>query len=214
MGLRLPQSLEVARKIARDGGIYPILVHPNILGHKLDFVRGFAKAMQGRAWFGSIDEFGSWWAVRDGVDLDAHRDGDTVVVRVASKRAMRDLTIEIPPHWSLEAPHGRSRAQAAPGRGHAREPVGHPDAQFPDAATDRERTGDHRQGEDWGLTAALAGGGGDAPRRCRDRRRAARTGSIPSTGRGGRGRPSGLRPRRRSPGRSRRRARRLPRRIA
>jgi peptidoglycan/xylan/chitin deacetylase (PgdA/CDA1 family) len=104
MGLRLQQSLDVARKIARDGGIYPILVHPNILGHKLEFVRGFTKALQGSAWFGSVDEFGSWWAARDGVDLDASRDGEKVTVRIASKRALHDLTIEIPSHWSLDDP--------------------------------------------------------------------------------------------------------------
>lgn len=102
MGLRLQQSLEVARKISRDGGIYPILVHPNILGHKLDFVRGITKALQGRAWFGSVDEFGAWWTARDGVGLDARRDGDGVTLRVVAPRPVHDLTVEIPSHWSLE----------------------------------------------------------------------------------------------------------------
>lgn len=104
MGLRLQQSLDVARKISRDGGIYPILVHPNILGHKLEFVRGFTKAMQSVAWFGSVDEFGAWWSARDGVNLDAYRDGEAVAVRIESKRGLRDLTIEVPPHWSLQDP--------------------------------------------------------------------------------------------------------------
>ncbi|MCJ2066807.1 polysaccharide deacetylase family protein [Methylobacterium sp. J-088] len=105
MGLRLQQSLDVARKISRDGGIYPVLVHPNILGHKLDFVRGFTKALQGSAWFGSVEDFGSWWAARDGVDLDVSRDGDTVTVRLATRSAVHDLTIEIPSHWSLQKPN-------------------------------------------------------------------------------------------------------------
>lgn len=106
MGLRLQQSLDVARKISRDGGIYPVLVHPNILGHKLEFVRGLTKALQGSAWFGSLEEFGSWWAARDGVDLDASRDGETVTVRLATRRALHDLTIEIPSHWSLQNQNG------------------------------------------------------------------------------------------------------------
>jgi peptidoglycan/xylan/chitin deacetylase (PgdA/CDA1 family) len=104
MGLRLMQSLDVARKIARDGGIYPILVHPNILGHKLEFVRGFTKALQSAAWFGSVEEFGSWWSARDGVNLDGVRDGETVTVRIESKRPVHDLTVEVPPHWSLQDP--------------------------------------------------------------------------------------------------------------
>ncbi|KQT19609.1 hypothetical protein ASG40_01900 [Methylobacterium sp. Leaf399] len=102
MGLRLPQSLEVARKIARDGGIYPVLVHPNILGHKLEFVRGFTRAMRDRAWFGSVDDFGAWWAARDGVALDARREGDGVTVRLTAPRALDGLTVEIPPHWFLD----------------------------------------------------------------------------------------------------------------
>ena len=105
MGLRLQQSLDVARKISRDGGIYPVLVHPNILGHKLDFVRGFTKALQSSAWFGSVEDFGSWWAARDDVDLDVSRDGDTVTVQLATRSAVHDLTIEIPSHWSLQKPN-------------------------------------------------------------------------------------------------------------
>ncbi|MDB5645998.1 polysaccharide deacetylase family protein [Methylobacterium sp.] len=104
MGMRLAQSLEVARKISRDGGLYSVLIHPNILGHKLDFARGLTKALQGRAWFGSVDEFGAWWAARDGISLDAKREGDSVTIRVVPKRPVRGLTIEIPPNWQLEGP--------------------------------------------------------------------------------------------------------------
>lgn len=61
MGDRLPQALEVARQVSRYGGLCVILIHPNILDHKLGFEKGFVEGVRPYAWFGSVSQFGQWW---------------------------------------------------------------------------------------------------------------------------------------------------------
>lgn len=46
MGVRLPQALEVARNISRYGGSVVVLIHPNILDHKLAFEKGFVEGVR------------------------------------------------------------------------------------------------------------------------------------------------------------------------
>ena len=70
LGSRLPQAIELARQIGRYGGTFVVLIHPNILGHKFDFERRFTAAVHDRAWFGSVGQFGQWWATRNRIDVD------------------------------------------------------------------------------------------------------------------------------------------------
>lgn len=102
MGLRIAQSLALARKIARDGGLFTVLIHPNILGHKLAFARALIDGLAGEAWFGAVDDFGNWWAARDGVALDSERTGDGVVLTLASAQPIDRVALEIPAGWNLE----------------------------------------------------------------------------------------------------------------
>ncbi|HRC43080.1 MAG TPA: hypothetical protein PLT27_03430 [Nitrospira sp.] len=103
MGDRLPQALEVARQISRYGGSVVVLIHPNILDHKLAFERGFVEGVRPYAWFGSVREFGRWWAARNQVGIDVTRDSATMRVTVTVPQSMAGLTIEVPEGWRLEA---------------------------------------------------------------------------------------------------------------
>ena len=58
MGDRLPQALEVARQVSRYGGLCVVLIHPNILDHKMAFEKGFVEGVHPYAWFGSVSQFG------------------------------------------------------------------------------------------------------------------------------------------------------------
>jgi peptidoglycan/xylan/chitin deacetylase (PgdA/CDA1 family) len=102
MGLRLKPSLEIARKIARDGGPFVVLTHPNILDHKLEFNRGILDALKGRAWFGSLADFGAWWSARDGVELNAERREGSMIIQLTAPRPIEGLTVEVPPGWRLD----------------------------------------------------------------------------------------------------------------
>ncbi len=59
MGSRVPEALAVAAKVARYGGSVVVLIHPNIVGHKMTFEKEFVAAVRDVAWFGSIGQYGA-----------------------------------------------------------------------------------------------------------------------------------------------------------
>lgn len=70
MGGRLDQGLALIDRIAQDRGMVVILTHPNITDHKLAYTRGVLDHWKGRAWMGSLAQFGTWWSARDALDAD------------------------------------------------------------------------------------------------------------------------------------------------
>ena len=107
MGERLPQALEVAKRISRYGGSVVVLIHPNVLDHKLAFEKGFVESVRPYAWFGSVGEFGRWWAARNRVEVDVLRDPTGMRVTLKVPASMAGLTLEIPEGWEI-ARHGAS----------------------------------------------------------------------------------------------------------
>lgn len=101
---RLGQALDVAGKIARYGGNFVLLIHPNVTGEKLEFVRAVIEALKPVAWFGSISDFGAWWRARDGVTVDAETDGDVLRIRLHAPRPIAGLTLELPAGVDLDGP--------------------------------------------------------------------------------------------------------------
>jgi hypothetical protein len=57
---RLPQALELARKLSRYGGLFVLLIHPDVVGPKMEFERRLIEAVRDDAWLGSLEEFGAW----------------------------------------------------------------------------------------------------------------------------------------------------------
>ena len=96
LGSRLNEAVDVARKISRYGGVVNILIHPNILGHKLEFERGFVAAFKDSAWFGTVGEFGNWWAARNEVALDVETQGKTLIVTLQIPQEINGLTLRLP----------------------------------------------------------------------------------------------------------------------
>jgi hypothetical protein len=106
---RLPQALALAERLKRYGGLFVVLIHPDILGQKLDFEKRFVQAQGDGVWYGSVEQFGGWWAARDMVAADAAEKGGRVVLSLAVPQPLQGLTLEIPEHLSLvSAPPGVS----------------------------------------------------------------------------------------------------------
>ena len=101
---RLDQAIDVARKIARYGGNFVLLIHPNVTGEKLEFQRALISELKSIAWFGSISEFGKWWQARDSVAIDSWLDQRTLRVRVHAPMIISGLTLEIPAGFELVLP--------------------------------------------------------------------------------------------------------------
>ncbi|MDH3229329.1 MAG: polysaccharide deacetylase family protein [Alphaproteobacteria bacterium] len=103
LGDRLPQAVALARKIARRGGLCVVLIHPDILGHKLAFERGFIEAVKPFSWFGAHADYGAWWRARNAVQVDSQwRDG-RLVVHLTAPLPLDGLTLEVPPGLRLDA---------------------------------------------------------------------------------------------------------------
>ncbi|MGC3974015.1 MAG: hypothetical protein QM771_06480 [Nitrospira sp.] len=101
MGDRLPQALEVAERISRYGGSVVVLIHPNMLDHKLAFEKGFVEGVRSYAWFGSVGEFGRWWSARNRVEVDVARDPTAMRVTLNVPVSLVGLTLHVPAGWEV-----------------------------------------------------------------------------------------------------------------
>jgi hypothetical protein len=100
LGDRIDDAIAVTRAIARYHGLVTVLVHTDILGHKLEFTRAFIDAFRATAWFGTVGGYGAWWAVRDTVALDvAETATDVRTVRVSVEGNIDGLTLDVPEGW-------------------------------------------------------------------------------------------------------------------
>jgi hypothetical protein len=91
---RQASAISLAKKIATYGGCYIGQVHPNKMGLRIE--REFVKAMKDDAWFGTIRDFGLWWAARNEVSLDISYEGGRRVVTVNVPKRMEGLAIMLP----------------------------------------------------------------------------------------------------------------------
>ena len=98
---RLPAAQILGEKLARYGGAYVLLIHPNNLEDKFRFLQGFVKPWVGKAWFGTLGGFGQWWETRDHAAVDVVVTGDQVAVRLNLPSAIAGLTLRVPATWTL-----------------------------------------------------------------------------------------------------------------
>ena len=102
LGERVPEALELARQISRYGGSFVVLIHPNILDHKLEFEKRFVEGVKSFAWFGSVSQFGQWWSARNDVAADVSREADSSILTLQVPTPMVGLTIHVPNGWTLD----------------------------------------------------------------------------------------------------------------
>jgi len=114
LGQRVQAALDVARELARYGGLMNVLIHPDITGHKLQFERDFVAALKSVAWFGTMNDFASWWAARNAVSVDAELAGGMMAVNLTAPVPLNGLPLQIPPGWRLQSvePAGLKAAQS------------------------------------------------------------------------------------------------------
>ncbi|MFA6544691.1 MAG: hypothetical protein WCS99_09720 [Limisphaerales bacterium] len=103
LGERVQAALALARELARYGGLMNVLIHPDITGHKLQFERDFIAALKPVAWFGTVNDFASWWAARNDVSVDAEISGNFAAVSLAAPRPLNGLPLQVPPGWRLHS---------------------------------------------------------------------------------------------------------------
>jgi peptidoglycan/xylan/chitin deacetylase (PgdA/CDA1 family) len=112
LGQRLDAANAVIEKIAGEHGVATIRIHPNITGHKLDFETRLVDHWRGRAWMGSVDDFGDWWAARAQLEIDVEARGDGAALEIRAPRKVSGVEIILP------KAHGRRVAVNLPAGGH------------------------------------------------------------------------------------------------
>lgn len=105
LGDRVGAALALIERIIRDEGILVVLIHPNIVGHKLQFERELVAALRERAWFGTVAAFGSWWEARDAVALDVVPIGPPparqLQLRIDAPQPISGLTLQLPAGYTV-----------------------------------------------------------------------------------------------------------------
>ncbi|HAM52303.1 MAG TPA: hypothetical protein DCP92_17010 [Nitrospiraceae bacterium] len=96
---RLPEAIDLARKISRYGGAFIILIHPDVLAEKFEFEREFIPAVKDFAWFGSIRDFGNWWSARDQIGVDVTASGNDRLVLLTVPKGISGLAVQVPPSF-------------------------------------------------------------------------------------------------------------------
>jgi hypothetical protein len=93
---RLAGAVALAQKLKRYGALFTILIHPDVLGQKMEFEKGFVEAMASSAWFGTIRDFGDFWSARDQVEVDVQTAGGKTTLKLSAKKPISGLTLEVP----------------------------------------------------------------------------------------------------------------------
>ena len=91
---RAQSSIALAKKISQYGGCFIGQVHPNAYGLQVE--KEFVKALKDEAWFGTINDFGLWWAARNEVTLDVFYTDARRVVTIYVPKRMEGLSIMLP----------------------------------------------------------------------------------------------------------------------
>ncbi|HEX2522508.1 MAG TPA: hypothetical protein VHP35_10320 [Terriglobia bacterium] len=102
LGERLPQAIDLARKLSRYGGSCVVLIHTNTLGQKFGFERDFTNAVRDFSWFGTLSEFGQWWAARNKVGVDVERGAELWTVHLDIPEPLVGLTLQVPSSFQFQ----------------------------------------------------------------------------------------------------------------
>ena len=104
---RLAQTLALADRLGRYGGLLVVLIHTDVTDQKLEFERRLVEALHRRAWFGTLREFGEFWAARDRVTVDVERRGAQLRIALAAPARVAGLALGLPAGYRVASAEPR-----------------------------------------------------------------------------------------------------------
>ena len=99
---RLEESVELAKRIARQGGLLVVLIHPNVVGDKLVFEQRLVEAIRDFSWLGSVADYGRWWVARDAVRVDVKSSTGGAMAEITAPSRIEGLTLRLPSGLRIE----------------------------------------------------------------------------------------------------------------
>ncbi len=102
------ESRDIVKRIAPYGGTFNVLIHPNILDHKLEYQRELTEFFDPGneldyivPHYVTMSELGQWWLARNYVDLDVSINGIEATLHIETRDAIDGLTINVGSSWTL-----------------------------------------------------------------------------------------------------------------
>lgn len=96
LGDRIVAANSVIAAIAAHRGMAMILIHPDVLDHKLAFERALIERWRDTAWITDLNTFGSWWRARDLASVDLVDDGEGLALTIDSALPLNNVEILLP----------------------------------------------------------------------------------------------------------------------
>lgn len=99
---RLGAAVAIAHRLEAYGGTFVVLLHPNVVESKVEFEQALVDSLRPRAWFGTVGEFGAFWAARSRAAVDVAAAGGRRIVTLRLPDGARALTVRVPGSWRLD----------------------------------------------------------------------------------------------------------------
>jgi len=99
MDQRLDKALALARQLKTYGGLMNVLIHTDTLACKLSFETQLIDSLRDDAWFGSLNEYASWWKVRNSVQLQVSGSPQKPQLIISARQTLAGLALELPAQW-------------------------------------------------------------------------------------------------------------------
>ncbi|MES2606223.1 MAG: polysaccharide deacetylase family protein [Pseudomonadota bacterium] len=104
LGDRFDEAVALSERIARYHGLVNVMIHTDVLDHKLEFERRFLTMFSNRAWFSTVRDFGDWWTVRDSAVMTVQPDTATTRrLQLTVSGTMAGLTLQLPAGWHYQS---------------------------------------------------------------------------------------------------------------
>jgi peptidoglycan/xylan/chitin deacetylase (PgdA/CDA1 family) len=111
MNKRLDAALLLAKRLSNYGGLFVLLTHTNVTAEKLAFEQDLVAQVSDKAWIGSVDQLGAWWAARDRVRIQVTDSGDVRALELHAPIPLDGLSLTVPAGWRLIEPKANQTIQ-------------------------------------------------------------------------------------------------------
>ncbi len=103
MDQRVNEAVVLAERLARYGGSFTVLSHPNVLDHKFRFFEQIIPRLKSLAWIGTLQQYGDWWSAREKLELDIIESGGRITLDVTAPHPVKGVTLLLPPDWLAQS---------------------------------------------------------------------------------------------------------------
>lgn len=94
--------IELAEKMAQYGAVCVVVLPSNAVREAVWFAGEFIDGIKEFSWFGTLQEYGSWWLARNEVDVEVSSAGRGRKMTLSIPHTMKGLVLRLPAGWQIE----------------------------------------------------------------------------------------------------------------